>query len=327
MEPRAWGAPDTRLRVVDDGEPPAGVLKALAVPFPRDAVQQRQGGGGRSFDYVAAHTVIRRLNDAAGAWDWRIKSMDWRQMGGEALIVVEGELTIPGLGTRAGVGVQKVSDRGGEDLVKGASSDALKKAATLFGVAIDLYGPDFEADAERPSQPSQPPPRPQSRPSGPPPPPREPPTPTGAPTPPSRGGDGPMTDATRRRLFGDLARLGVGEDASRALARTLYGRASRGELTEGEADDLDRLVKGLAPVEAEWAGALALAADAGALDRAAAAIRENGGRRPELVRVYQARRRQCSLPAEGPPARAEPAGMPPPGRPDRVPAPARDSTA
>ena len=28
---------------------------------------------------------------------------------------------------------------------KGAVSDALKKAATLFGVGLELYGPDYEA--------------------------------------------------------------------------------------------------------------------------------------------------------------------------------------
>jgi hypothetical protein len=30
-------------------------------------------------------------------------------------------------------------------LYKGAISDAIKKAATLFGVGLDLYGPDYEA--------------------------------------------------------------------------------------------------------------------------------------------------------------------------------------
>jgi hypothetical protein len=54
-------------------------------------------------------------------------------------------LTIPGLGTREHIGVQAVEERGGEDLVKGAITDALKKAATLFGVGLELYGPDYEA--------------------------------------------------------------------------------------------------------------------------------------------------------------------------------------
>ncbi len=49
------------------------------------------------------------------------------------------------------MGVQKVSERGGEDLVKGAITDAMKKAATLFGVALELYGPDYGAEPDAPT--------------------------------------------------------------------------------------------------------------------------------------------------------------------------------
>jgi hypothetical protein len=89
---------------------------------------------------VSTDAVIRRLNKVAIGWDFKITKTEWR----EDLLLVYGELTIPGLGTRSGIGVQKVSERGGEDLVKGASSDSLKKSATLFGVALHLYGPDTE---------------------------------------------------------------------------------------------------------------------------------------------------------------------------------------
>jgi hypothetical protein len=44
------------------------------------------------------------------------------------------------VGTREHMGVQVVNaDSGGEDLWKGAISDALKKAASLFGVGRELY--------------------------------------------------------------------------------------------------------------------------------------------------------------------------------------------
>jgi len=46
------------------------------------------------------------------------------------------------------MGVQMVSERGGEDLVKGAITDAMKKAATLFGVGLELYGPDYGDNAQ-----------------------------------------------------------------------------------------------------------------------------------------------------------------------------------
>jgi hypothetical protein len=140
-------------------------IKALGAPFPAEAVKQRLGGGGSRFSYVAGPDIIRRLTRAtAGEWSWHIKSFEFRplppltdrrtgELREQSLVVVMGELTIPGLGTRAGIGVQKVSEAGGEDLVKGASTDALKKAATLFGVALELYGPDFEEDDTPPTPP------------------------------------------------------------------------------------------------------------------------------------------------------------------------------
>lgn len=119
---------------------PAEMLEALGKPFPPEAIKQREGGGGRMYDYVEAETVIRRLNAVCPEWSFIIRGHEWR---GD-LMIAHGELTIPPLGTRSGFGVQKVSERGGEDLVKGSASDALKKAATQFGVGLDLYGPDIE---------------------------------------------------------------------------------------------------------------------------------------------------------------------------------------
>jgi len=120
----------------------------LTKPFPKNAIKQRQGGGGKMLDYVETHSVIHRLNEAtANCWDFKVTRFE--QTGD--LIIALGELTIPGLGTRTGTGVQKVTERGGEDLVKGAVSDCLKKAATLFGVGLELYGIDYENLAPKPS--------------------------------------------------------------------------------------------------------------------------------------------------------------------------------
>lgn len=121
---------------------PAEMLEALGQPFPANAVEKRKGAGGRMYDYVAAETVIRRLNNATnGDWSFIVNGHEWR---GDVLITW-GELTIPGLGTRSGFGVQAVAPNAGEDLIKGSASDCLKKCATQFGVALELYGPDLEA--------------------------------------------------------------------------------------------------------------------------------------------------------------------------------------
>ena len=128
---------------------PAEIMEALGKPFPRNAIKKRQGGGGKMYDYVETHAVVHRLNAATGGeWSFVIRNYEWR---GD-LLIVHGELTIPGLGTRSAFGVQQVKGNAGEDLVKGGASDALKKAATLFGVALDLYGEDYESAPVEPQK-------------------------------------------------------------------------------------------------------------------------------------------------------------------------------
>lgn len=142
-------------------------LDILTRPFPASAIKQRAGGGGRMLDYVEGHTVIHRLNEATGnTWEMQVKAISRQDLGqGRALMTAHVALTLPGLGTREHIGIQEVSANAG-DLVKGAVTDALKKAATLFGVGLELYGPDYEAgEAEAPPAPRQmrPAPQPQAR--------------------------------------------------------------------------------------------------------------------------------------------------------------------
>lgn len=124
----------------------------LTEPFPKAAIKQREATkGGKLLDYVEGHTVIHRLNDSCDSWDLEIKDIDTSVIGkdneGNDILLVRAHvaLTLPELGTREHIGVQAVRARAGEDLVKGAVTDALKKAATLFGVGLELYGPDYEA--------------------------------------------------------------------------------------------------------------------------------------------------------------------------------------
>ena len=122
------------------------ITAALGKPFPREAIKTRQGGGGRSFQYVEGHTVIHQLIDATNnTWSLEVREITSLQLGSKTLLQARVALTIPGLGTREHIGVQAIDERGGEDLVKGVVTDALKKAATLFGVGLELYGPDYGA--------------------------------------------------------------------------------------------------------------------------------------------------------------------------------------
>lgn len=137
------------------------ISEKLGQPFPASALKQRTAGGGKALTYIEGHTCINRLNAATGNhWDFRIVGIESRdvpvsrngQTRTDLLMMATVELTIPGLGARQHVGVQLVSPGSGEDLVKGCVTDALKKAATLFGVGIELYGPDYGSDDAAPLQ-------------------------------------------------------------------------------------------------------------------------------------------------------------------------------
>lgn len=125
-------------------------LGKLTQEFPPSAIRQRQGGGGRSLDYLEGHAVIHRLISATeNNYTLEILRI-WQDAD---LMLAHVRLRLPGLGSREHIGVQRITANGGEDLVKGCVTDALKKAATLFGVGLELYGPDYEAGEVR--QPAQ----------------------------------------------------------------------------------------------------------------------------------------------------------------------------
>ena len=118
-------------------------LDVLTRPFLQTEVKQRKSDTGKTFDYVEAHSVIARLNEAfQGGWNFRILQHQ----------IVEGEVII--LGELSGDGVVKqqfgsavldTTEPGAltvGDSFKAAASDALKKCATGFGVALELYGSD-----------------------------------------------------------------------------------------------------------------------------------------------------------------------------------------
>jgi hypothetical protein len=129
---------------------PEMILDLHSRRFRPELIQQRKIGG-RQVAYVPVGAVIDRLNRACNTWNFRIVSRDretmilnrWNQDARKSeprevpVSVVIGELTIPEIGTRQAIGVQALDDGSGEDLLKGAASDSLKKCASLFGVSID----------------------------------------------------------------------------------------------------------------------------------------------------------------------------------------------
>lgn len=116
--------------------------EALTRPFPREAIKQRKGASGKMLSYVEAHSVIRRLVEAtSNNFQFRVLAVDIQ----DNLVLATVELEIAG-NKRQHVGTQRMNGGNNDDAVKAAISDAIKKCATLWGVGLELYGPDYEAE-------------------------------------------------------------------------------------------------------------------------------------------------------------------------------------
>ena len=127
------------------------ILDLLGRRFRPEVIQQRKIGGGRQVPYLPVGAVVERLNRACNSWNFRIISRErdimqlnrWNEATRKSeprdvtVVVVIGELEIPELGIRQAMGVQALDDGSGEDLLKGAAPDSLKKCASLFGVSVE----------------------------------------------------------------------------------------------------------------------------------------------------------------------------------------------
>ena len=140
-------------------------MRLLTRPF--NDIKSRPGRNGQSISYVEAHSIVQRLNDAlAGDWSFRVLEHDVR----EGEVVVLGELRAGDIVKQAFGGSEVTKTREGKvvsvaDDLKAASTDALKKAATLMGVAQQLHGVDAPPQrvhagpklVEQPPEPDSPP--------------------------------------------------------------------------------------------------------------------------------------------------------------------------
>jgi hypothetical protein len=114
---------------------------------PREVVYQRPAARGMNVDYVPGWWFVQQLNALFSYfWDFEIEE----QSIGQDSCWVKGKLTItdPKSGlkvTKSAFGGSRLKSKEniaidiGDDL-KTAATDALKKAATLLGIASDIYG-------------------------------------------------------------------------------------------------------------------------------------------------------------------------------------------
>jgi hypothetical protein len=122
----------------------------LRRPFPPELIKQREGQYGKMLSYVETHSVIERLNEGCDAWSFEV--VEHRIL--DAEVVVVGRLIADGILKMAFGGSPITIDSNGNALsladdLKAAASDALKKAASLLGVGLELYA-SKGATAEHP---------------------------------------------------------------------------------------------------------------------------------------------------------------------------------
>jgi hypothetical protein len=114
----------------------------LEQPFEGKQIKSRRGAFGRTLSYVEGAEYIRRLNDAFDA-EWSFEVVEHHVY--DAEVVVVGKLHAAGV-TKMAFGGSNVTTntQTGEivslaDDLKAAATDALKKAASLLGIGLDLY--------------------------------------------------------------------------------------------------------------------------------------------------------------------------------------------
>ena len=128
----------------------------LEKPFDPNQIKQREGNFGKMLDYVEGHSVIQRLNDAFDArWSFEILEHEIQKDTDE--VIVLGKLSAGDV-VKVQFGSSKItrSRETGEmislcDDLKAAATDSLKKAGSLLGIGLQLYGGNFHRPKQNPS--------------------------------------------------------------------------------------------------------------------------------------------------------------------------------
>lgn len=120
---------------------------ALLAPFRLDEVETREGSRNKLFTYASTEVVLRRIIETCPQHSWRVNTIQLVKRGDQPEYwLCHGTLEIEGLGARDGIGTAPVfvpkSDTMDLEAPKSAETDAYKRAAVKFGVALHLYSPN-----------------------------------------------------------------------------------------------------------------------------------------------------------------------------------------
>jgi hypothetical protein len=125
----------------------AAIAEALRAPFPASAIKFRVGSvkadksAGQALPYIDARDVYDRLDEVLGVFGWQCEHRPAPNGNG---VMCALSIRDPDTGewiTKTDIAQQDSSkdDRTAEIAIKGAASDATKRAAVLFGIGRGLY--------------------------------------------------------------------------------------------------------------------------------------------------------------------------------------------
>ena len=127
----------------------SGLYQKLSEQFPQE-MERTLNKGGTSLTYIPVSEVITRMNKVLGVENWSFSIKGYTEIGDSIVAHVTVVAVIEGKEvSRDGVGGQKIKrikatglavDYGDE--VKGAVSDALKKAVQTLGIVMDVAAVD-----------------------------------------------------------------------------------------------------------------------------------------------------------------------------------------
>jgi recombination DNA repair RAD52 pathway protein len=143
---------DKKQRVVFGDDLNTTQLNALMAAINPDRVSDREGAGGRTLAYVEAWDIKMTLSRIFGVGNWSWDIVDQKPLNQAAnKWFVKGILHIHQTGARySGAAVGSASGADAEDnALKGADSDALKRAASNLGpqFGLGLYNKGSRTEA------------------------------------------------------------------------------------------------------------------------------------------------------------------------------------
>jgi len=130
---------------------PVKIIKDLSEPTPKIFIKKRQGKAGMTLSYVSGGYMIKKLNEVFTPLGWSFRIVEKIVEPNE--VAVLGELTIKFPNgfeiTKSQFGTkERLAKMALGDALKSAGTDSLKKCASLFGIALDVYSSILEDENE-----------------------------------------------------------------------------------------------------------------------------------------------------------------------------------